>query len=274
MKIIFNSLFFIFLQFGVFSQRHFSNLYSPIAVSIPMLEKKGDFKSSFGRQKMEDSTIVWHTQMAWSPVQNLGLMANYSLANEQEGDLVKLNQQRVELGLGYYSLIYFDNKRNYYHFEFYGGGGYGRSREWHFVNQLLFPGDFMLTRIYDKFDGQYAHGFLQLNNGFALRSSKGKLALDISIFARLTRVDFFQLNHISDKRALSFTQPVLTTLQAGPMLRFGHENLRLVLQLSSVTVYGEKSFLLYKAFANSENNEKDKYLFLGLEYAFGGKGKP
>lgn len=270
MKNSYLALFFGLMLFSSCSD-YLGNLYSPNAVNTPMLGEKGEIKIVTGVERRIDTLAIWQNHFSWSPKDNLGIMGSFSYARKKQSDFIKLYQTRLELGAGYYKRLTYRNERNHFLYEFYGGGGYGRSRDWNRGLKSTNSNSFDRVWIYDKFDGQYLHAFIQGSTGFIIKSSDGKRVLELVPTTRLTFVDFFKINHTSDVRPISLENPELVTFEIIPTMRFGHRNYRLMLQGSFVIPIGEGSGEAYERFSSADNYVLDMYIFAGFEMAFGMK---
>jgi hypothetical protein len=210
--------------------------YTPNAQNVPMFREKNQLLLSAGLGGSESECL--ELQAAYSPVQNLAVMANYMASTIQynsTGDYG--NQAYIEGALGYYKPI-----NSFAVFEIYAGWGSG-SEHHRYVESTTY--DYNGNTYYSSegtSDLTFKKIFIQPSVGFSFDF------LDIAFSSRLYRLNFDNIqNYISgnsyDSNTLKslmmynqhyFVEPALT-------FRGGWQNVKLQLQVSTTQLLQNES---------------------------------
>lgn len=209
--------------------------YIPNAVNVPLLSSQGQFQGS-----VCSGTSGYDVQASYSPVSNLGLMANgsfYSNTDDSTGDYSKRNF--FEGGAGYYTAFGGAGR-----FETYGGYGQGTST-YRNSYELFGTQEVIATGYYRRF-------FLQPSIGTATDF------FDAALSMRTCYVNFYRiksgdlsLDHNIDG---IFIEPTITA-------RLGYKHVKLLAQMGYSLPLGEDVEMFWQPFLFN----------LGLSFDFGKK---
>lgn len=166
--------------------------YIPNVVNAPLLSNKGEFQGS-----LNYGISGFDPQVSYAVTDHFGLMMNGSFENETSDSSDYYHKHNfVELGAGYFEKI------NRFHYEFYGGAGFGN-----------------MQSQYDDVDGlfyNYANVnmkriFIQQSIGFRWKFAD---------LAYTTRWVYLNLEQQSRHRTAKFIEPAITFRVGGKHVKY------------------------------------------------------
>jgi len=173
-----------------------SPLYFPNMVNSPLLSDKGEFQVMAG-----NGNSGYNAQLAYAPINHLGLIASGSLNNSQQTNFYTYN-----VGAGYFGSIPEEPSTKY---ELYMGAGKGK-----IMNQSI---NFFSDQ---TVNADYTHLFFQSGLGLENRFVGGGIAMRLS-YIDMQTVDLSSSNTVN-YRDLYF-EPALN-------LKIGYKNIKFIMQ--------------------------------------------
>ena len=193
--------------------------YIPNRQNVPMLQEKNEFRASVNPRNL---------QLAYSPMQGLGIMANgfymeqsaWRVYSDDDTERARQFLSLAEIGLGYYCPISPDSA---WRFEIYSGYGTGNARihlQERTGNRWLGSGSYDIER---NFNARQNRFFVQPAIGYSSEYFEAAFSTRISALSfldiRLTNFTsytekYYGLEELGKRRFL-LAEPALT-LRAGP----------------------------------------------------------
>lgn len=182
-----------------------ASVYVPNSRNMPAIDKAGEVTVS-----AKGGSTGFEGQLAFSPINRLGIMANglYKNSATSEDDEDYQKHEFLEFGAGYYEPI-----SHWGVFELYGGYGKGKGAA---QDEYIF-----FTTNTDYAEGKYERYFVQ--PGFALK----KEHIEAGFCFRVSRVSFYEFedNNVQDVKISN------TLLEPAAVFRVGGENIKMDSQI-------------------------------------------